>query len=293
MRAAVLAVGVVCALGEDPEAVRAALAAGQRGLLVGEGGLAGRVPGPDLRPWLQRRKDTKLLARPAVLALAAAGRALEGFAGDREALGLFFGVRREPPDTGEADAALAASARGGRLDLEALARAGRDLYPPLLPLRTLPNMALAHVSINLGLMGWADTFAGGAAAGIMALREAIFALYDGRCPQALAVATDSQVDPGSMRDRARLGECAPPGEAAVALLLAPAGAPGALWEVEAGSAGAGAPPDAPPLQGQLGDCGAAAGLLALTLARPARLRAVDPTGAWAECGARVISSTPS
>jgi hypothetical protein len=50
---------------------------------------AGVVVGPDLGPWLKRKKDARLLARGAQLALPAAGLALRGFAGDPEELGIF------------------------------------------------------------------------------------------------------------------------------------------------------------------------------------------------------------
>ncbi|MCB9796964.1 MAG: hypothetical protein H6741_30135 [Alphaproteobacteria bacterium] len=290
MRLAVTGIGVTCALGEVLPDVQRRMDAGDRGVVsLGIPGLpearGGRVPGPKLRDWLVRRKDAKLLPRAAELVLPAAGRALAGWEGDRESLGLYFGVRREPPDDGEADAAIVASCVAGQLDAGRLAARGRDLYPPLLPLKTLPNMVLAHVSINLGVMGADDTCVGGAAAGIAALRAAMQAVSEGRCPAALAGAADSQVDGGSIRDRARLGERRVPGEAAVVLLLEPEGHPGALFHLRDGGSGFEPEPAevAPerPHHPALGECGTADALLALALGGPGRVHAQDPDGAWA------------
>ena len=86
----------------------------------------------------------------------------------------------------EVEACLIASCRDGLLDDALLAGPGRDLYPPLLPLKTLPNMALAHVSINLGLMGENAAWAGEEGAGWTALHAAWWAVAEGRCAAALA-----------------------------------------------------------------------------------------------------------
>jgi hypothetical protein len=214
---------------------------------------AGVVPGPDLGPWLKRRKDLRLLSRAAQLALPAAGRALAGApaALDLESLGLFVAVTREPPDEGAAEASLVAMHREGRLDLSLLGTAGRALYPPLLPLRTLPNMVLAHVSIQHGIRGENGTWAGGREAGLQALRAGLQAVEEGRSPYALVGASTSAVDLASARDRLRLGERWPPGEAAVFVLIGPGGVP---------------PHDAPDWQALLGDCGPVEGLWGALLA---------------------------
>jgi len=184
--------------------------------------LAGAVGRVDLKPWLIRRKDRKLLSRAAQLALPAAGSALGTWAGDREALGLFLGVGREPPDSGASEPSLAASQRDGMLDATALSTRGRELYPPLLPLLTLPNLVLSHISINLGIQGWNGTVAGEAAAGLGALVEGYHAIAEGRCPAALVGGADSRVDFGSARDLYRLGRAGPqrpPAEGAVFMML--------------------------------------------------------------------------
>lgn len=225
----------------------------------------------DLRAWLKRRKDRKLMARAAQLALAAAGPAAQGWPGDRCELGIFLGVGREQGDEGESEAALLAAQRDGRVDLARVAGPCRDLYPPLLPLKTLPNMALAHISIHLDVCGENGAWAGGAGAGMTAMRAGCWAVLEGRVPAALVGAADSLTAGGNIRDRYRLGgaQPSPVGEAGVMFLV----------ETEAAAAERGAPIfgwfAVPPMgtpgravdhHTRLGDCGAADGVLALALA---------------------------
>jgi 3-oxoacyl-(acyl-carrier-protein) synthase len=225
---AVTGLGLCSPLGSSPIELARQLDSGARGLrphaplegLPG-GSQAGCVEGPDIRRWLRKRKDKKLLARASALSLVAAGEALGDWPGDRSDLGLFWGVGREPPDDGECEASLAAACQGGVLNSDRLAGRGRDLYPPLLPLKTLPNMALAHISINLGIGGENGAWAGGCAAGLRAILAGYWAVVEGRAPAALVGAGNSLVDLGSARDRLRMGETGPPGEAAAALLLEP------------------------------------------------------------------------
>jgi len=274
--ARITGVGLVTPLGPDAATVWARLAAGAGAcapdpeLAALPCHLSARAAEVPLHPWLLRRKDRKLLSRAAELALAAAGPALGAWAGQREALGLFVGVGREPPDTGSAEPALAASCVGGHLDPSALAGPGRALYPPLLPLLTLPNLVLSHVSINLGIRGPNGTVAGEAAAGLGALAEAAFAVAEGSCPAALAGGADSRIDFGSARDLYRLGRAGParvPAEGAVFLLVEPPGsARAALATIVAIRRGPSREPRAPAHRALTGDLGAADGLLDLALA---------------------------
>ena len=72
-------VGLVSALGDDAGAVGALIRAGVSGLRPLDvlaslpDSSAGLVAGPDLKPWLKRRKDAKLLPRSAELALGSSG----------------------------------------------------------------------------------------------------------------------------------------------------------------------------------------------------------------------------
>lgn len=225
------------------------------------------------------------MARPSQLALAAAGPAMAGFEGDRSELGIYLGVGREPPDSGESEAALAASADGGALDEHRLAGPGRDLYPPLLPLKTLPNMALAHISINLQLMGENNAWAGDAGAGMRAVVAGMWAVHEGRAPAALVGAADAATDLGSARDRLRRGRTGAPGEAAAVLRIAPwdGVTAGVGLDLEVGDPAA-VPMDPTPVRAAIGDVGAAEGVLLVAAAvqavlrdgRPRVVRSADP-----------------
>lgn len=267
--ARVLAVGVVTPLGGDPAEVLAAVWAG-RTALAPQPHLhalpdprAAVVDGPELSGWLTRKKDAKMLARAARLALPAAGRALRALPdGVAEDTAIFVAVGREPPDDPDAEPSLLAMERDGLLVRELLSGRGRELYPPLLPLRTLPNMVLAHVSIQHGLRGENGTFAGGHEAGGQALAAAFLAVEEGRAPFALAGAAFSATDLASARDRVRLGLRAPPGEAAVFVLIGPAGAdPVAVLP-------RGALPAPSRWEAALGDCGPVAELWPLLARGP-------------------------
>lgn len=210
---------------------------------------AGVVDGPDLGPWLKRKKDARLLPRAAMLALPAAGLAMAGNAEDPEEIGIFVAVGREPPDEGDAEASLVAMEHHGELDLERLRGDGRALYPPLLPLRTLPNMVLAHVAIQHGLRGENACLAGGIEAGRAAWAAANEALGSGRCRVVLVGAAWSAVDLASARDRLRCGLGGVPGEGAIfARLTAPVALP---------------PADVAGWTGRVGDLGPVAALLGL------------------------------
>lgn len=300
---AVTSWGLQCALGDDPAVVLAALGAGRSGVgphlpllplgrAMAGAERAGVVAGPDLRPWLKRRKDGKLLARAAELALAAAGPAVAAWPGAREDLGLYLAVGREPPDDGDSEAALVAANVDGRLDETRLAAAGRDLYPPLLPLKTLPNMALAHISIHLDVCGPNGVWAGGAEAGAAALRAAWWAVAEGRCPAAMVGGCDSLVDLGQARDRWRAAadrgddpsQVPAPGEAAACFVIEPLAAARERGAAVLGWVGPTGPAPSPAdgadgwsrgLVEGVGDVGAASLplLWVLTLARRATLRA--------------------
>jgi hypothetical protein len=168
-------------------------------------------------------------------------------------------VGREPPDEGEAEPSMVAMHADGALDLGRLGTDGRALYPPLLPLRTLPNMILAHVSIQHGIRGENGTCAGGADAGRQALRAAMLAVREGRAPLALVGAAYSAVDLASARDRWREGaaEGCPPGEAAVFAVVGVADdVPGVSVEDVEGA----------DWSAHMGDCGPVAGLWGLVRA---------------------------
>lgn len=145
--------------------------------------VAYQVPSLRPQPYMKRRKDLKVMSRDAQLALVAAGLAVEDAGLDprepgawpfaAEDVALYMGVGLEPGDVTELGPA-AAAARGadGRIDLEALGSVGIDRIPPLSALVTLPNMALAHVSINLELMGRGEALSPWGTAGLDAVAAA-------------------------------------------------------------------------------------------------------------------------
>lgn len=284
----VTGVGLVTALGSDRAQVAEALAEGRsavgpagdhRDLLPVAGFALARV---DVRPLLKRRRDRKLLPRAAELAIAAAYQAL---AGERpEVVGLVLGVGREPSDGGDTERAILAGAEGGRFTGQRFGEHGLPHYPPLSSLRTLPNLVLAHVAIQLDLTGEGGTRAGTADAGLAAVVEGWRAVAEGRSEVVLAGAADSQVDAASARDLVRKGlSGTPPGEAAAVIRLEDAqrararGAPHLATILDGGGAFLGGDPWVSPHQAALGECGVAGPVVALTLAlgRSGRL---DVTG---------------
>ena len=280
--------GVISAYGRGTEALREGFADKRSALTALEDGpveWGGVCPDPQLKELLTRRRDLKIFSRSACLLLRAAADAAEGWRGNPEEMGLFFGIRKEPSDTGGGDAALVASVEAGRLSERLLASEGKALSPPLLPLESLPNMCLAHVSIQLGFRGECGVAAGGPSAGVQALREGIASVAEGRSPAALVGAVDSWVDGPSQRDWVRLGRQDPPGEGAVVFRLEPVGHPDALFELERHGVGVASQPTSSPHRARIGHCGAADALFA-GLYDPPQIVGVEPGGFWV--GAEIL-----
>ncbi len=172
------------------------------------------------QPYMLRRKDLKLMSRDARLAVLAAGLAVEdagispmepeSWPMNREEIGLFMGVGLEPGNLTELSLVAADCKReDNSLDLDRLGRESIDLIPPLSALKTLPNMALAHVSINFGLMGPGEALSPWGTSGFAALQAAVESMRRGECEMALVGAADSDVDLGGLTSHARLGYLAP------------------------------------------------------------------------------------
>ena len=169
-----------------------------------------------IRSIIKKRKEIKLYTRAAKLALLAAYRCVGHI--DMPDMGLFVAVGREPPDEGSAESCLIESQENGLFKEMLLAEKGRSLYPPLLPLRTLPNMILAHISIQLSIMGENACWAGGDETGVQAFQSGFWALEEGRCTHALVGAADSFISLGAARDLHRIRNV-PPSEAGVFFFL--------------------------------------------------------------------------
>lgn len=225
---AITGLGLTTALGRTVEETMSAYSRGEVGVRPTVGPMTAlpiagvAVVDVDVRPLLKRRKDRKLLPRAAHLGMFAAKEAL----GDTppEGVGLFMGVGREPPDSQDVEKTIVASEREGVLDPVLLFERGMAFYPPLASLKTLPNLALAHISIQLGLNGPGGTRAGTEEAGLAAVFEAYWAVAEGRCDVALGGAADSLVDLASARDLVRTGRIpvdGVPGEGSAFLKLEP------------------------------------------------------------------------
>ncbi|MDA0271554.1 MAG: beta-ketoacyl synthase N-terminal-like domain-containing protein [Chloroflexi bacterium] len=159
----------------------------------------GVVPGFRTR-LLPDRKAVKVMSRDAQLAVVAAMEACGGLdpAGRLglapERFGAFGAAGYEAAELADVlDMMLAARDPEDptRLSVERLYGPGRAEYHPLAPLKTLPNMALFHVGIALGLRGPQLALGSSAAAGIAALGEALEAVAWDEADAAVVVATDS------------------------------------------------------------------------------------------------------
>jgi hypothetical protein len=159
----------------------------------------GLVPGFKARKLLPDRKAIKVMSRDSQLGVVAAIEACGldpsaewGVAPER--FGAFAAAGYETAALSDVlDMMVAARDPDapGRISLERLYGPGRDAYHPLAPLKTLPNMALFHVGMTLGLRGPQLALGSSATAGIAALGEALDAVAYGDADAALAVATDS------------------------------------------------------------------------------------------------------
>ena len=174
-----------------------------------------------LKPYLKQRKSLKLMSQDARLAVLAAAHALTDAGLDPAArdawptsprdVGLYMGVGLEPGEVAEVGPALALARAGSeaRVELARLGGEGLDLIPPLSALKTLPNMALAHVSINFDLMGPGESLSCWSTAGLHAFAAATEAIERGECEVALVGAADSDVDFDALTTLIRTGVLTP------------------------------------------------------------------------------------
>lgn len=186
---------------------------------------------PDFKPrkQLPDRKAVKLMSREAQLLVYAAVDAggvdvAEQLGVAPERFGAFAAAGYEVTPLDEVLEMFRASrdpADPGRLSLERLFAEGRDAYNPLSPLKTLPNMALYHAAITLGLRGPHVALGSSAAAGLAALQAGVDAVRQDRADAALVGGTDAQVELYRLHYLEEAGALAgaAPGEGAAALIL--------------------------------------------------------------------------
>ncbi|WP_255991038.1 beta-ketoacyl synthase N-terminal-like domain-containing protein [Chitinolyticbacter albus] len=179
-----------------------------------------RVAAREAVPYKLRRFGTE----PAFWAVHAVGEAIGDAAMDwdgvpEERRGLFSGQGDyTSPNFGSLQRAVSqAKGRDGALDLvllaqEALNRRGAD---PSMSIKGLANNALALASLTWRCRGVGVAFVQNEAAGIAALRQALFELQQGRCDVAVVLATGSYAEALTLAELLRRGLL---GEQAVAAL---------------------------------------------------------------------------
>ena len=207
-RAVVTGLGLVTPLGSGLEATRSALA-GKRcavspATLFDAGPfaspLAGEVRDLDARSLFRVPKAMKLCDRRTRFAVCAAAMALEdaGFPpGPCDGLGVAIGTSGSDLGADELSAALARTdePRRAALDVRAFGEAALDGLNPLWLLVHLPNMASAHVAIQLEARGPNTTIMTGWAAGLSAIVEGAAWIAEGGADAVLAGGADSGVHP--------------------------------------------------------------------------------------------------
>ena len=243
--AVITSVGLACPLGLGREAALAAWRDGRTGLSPNDrwptDGFprtdAGRVVGFHPRKQLPDRKAVKLMSREAQLGVFAAVEATggtdvcvrDGIPPTR--FGAFAAAGYEVSALGDHEEMLASSRSEhdpSKLDVNRLFSVGRDTYNPLAPLRILPNMALFHAGVTLGLQGPHLSLGSSPAAGLAALGEACEAIDDGDADAALVLGTDAQIEEfrSQMLVEAGILPRLAAGEAGAALMLVAHGGSG-------------------------------------------------------------------
>lgn len=273
-RAVITATGIATAAGVGRKAFGDALAGGRslaRPVTLFDAStfpcaVACEVPGLDAKRLARVPKEAKVLARASVVALAAledlVAAAPAPWAADPWGQGLYLGVGLEQGDHRDVLPPLAASRHGNRrISIGRLATQGLDAMNPLSSLKTLPNMALAHIAMKLGdaaPRGPNAAYSPFDSASLEAIAAAAEAVLAGEIDVALAGGTDSAVSLFGLTTFARLkapGLGIPLGEAAALFLVEEAAVAEAagrkpLAEIEGfGSAGDGAAIGDPSAQG--------------------------------------------
>ncbi len=207
-RVVVTGLGLVTPLGSGLEATLSALADGRSALAPATlfdaspfaSPLAGEVKGLDARAHFRVPKALKLCDRRTRFAVCAAAMALEdaGFpAGPCDGLGAAIGTSGSDLGAEELSAALS-RAEDPTLairDTVAFGDAALAGLNPLWLLVHLPNMASAHVAIQLEARGPNTTVMTGWAAGLSAIAEGAAWITEGRAVAVLAGGADSAVHP--------------------------------------------------------------------------------------------------
>lgn len=205
-RAVVTGLGLVTPLGASLESTRSALAEGRSAIGPASlfdaspfaSALAGEAKELDARSHFRVPKALKLCDRRTRFAVSAAAMALAhaGFpSAPCDGLGVAIGTSGSDLGAGELSAALAQADAPGvaALDTAAFGEAALEGLNPLWLLLHLPNMASAHVAIQLEARGPNTTVMTGWAAGLSAIVEGAAWIAEGRAVAVLAGGADSAV----------------------------------------------------------------------------------------------------
>ena len=142
----------------------------------------------DSAAWLRNRKSIKLMAKADHLALTAAGQAVKDAgltSAQLERAGIYFAVGRLAFEDTYLNQLYQYSQKDGAFDM---ARFSNETYwrlHPLLTFKCLPNMAVFHVSFNLGIHGPSFVSYPGIGQWFSALNQAHADLNSGRVQYAL------------------------------------------------------------------------------------------------------------
>lgn len=203
---------------------------------------AAEVRGFDAREHFRFPKAIKLTDRRTRFAVAAAAMALtdarwSGSSADHEQLAVVVGTSASDMQAGDLARALVSSG-GENFVADTRAFAGRvlDRLNPLWLLVNLPNMASAHVAIQLEARGPNSTIMSDWAAGVQSIGEAADWIRAGECSAVIAGGADSGIHPfayggyeqAGLFDRAHDGEPALGAPPSIRTLVAPASLPAAF-----------------------------------------------------------------
>jgi len=215
-RPVITGVGMITPLGLTCDETRAAACEGRGAIGPIERFEAATFPWPaaaEVRGFVPRkvlpdRKAIKLMSPPARLAVAAGleARRDAGYGDaspDASEGGLFVAAGYETVDLRSvlrmmgscrpADA-VAGDERWNTIDVVRLWTEARHRMNPLDALKILPNMALAHVSIALGLQGPNSSLGPHGSSSLQAVADAALCVASGEAPYALAGGTDSPIN---------------------------------------------------------------------------------------------------
>jgi 3-oxoacyl-(acyl-carrier-protein) synthase len=150
----------------------------------------------DVSSWLKSRKSLKFMGKQDLLALRAAGLAVQEAGLPEETLrqrtGIYLSVGYIPFERSNVESLARNSSQNGRFSMDLFSTAALGEVNPLLTFRCLPNMPIFHVSLNLGVQGPSFITYPGGGQFYVALEQAIGALQRDEVDAALVGAVCDQ-----------------------------------------------------------------------------------------------------